>query len=261
LIATTIRAMPEAQNWASGSEAPKSLASELGNLVRLTLVIAALNEEAGIGYTLSEIKEVLEDPFFLVVDGNSSDGTAKVAKDHAAEVMVQDGVKGKGAAISQGLKYLGKLGVNTDYIVLTDADYTYPAEHIPSMVEILERDETVGMVIGDRFEKGFNIRSAMTDRFYFGNRVLALMQSLLNGVKLYDPLSGLRVVRWNLIEDWKPKSKGFDIEAELNYYVEKMGYRTVEIPIQYRPRLGDKKLKIKHGFTILRRIMSQSVIS
>ena len=64
----------------------------LNSLVSLTFVIAALNEEAGIGYTLSEIKDVLGDPFFLVVDGNSSDGTAKVAKDHAAEVMVQDGV-------------------------------------------------------------------------------------------------------------------------------------------------------------------------
>jgi glycosyltransferase involved in cell wall biosynthesis len=233
----------------------------LNSLVSLTFVIAALNEEAGIGYTLSEIKHVLDDPFFLVVDGNSSDGTAKVAKDHAAEVMIQDGVKGKGAAISQGLEYLGKLGVDTDYIVFIDADYTYPAEYVPSMVEILEKNKSVGMVLGDRFEKGFSLRNAVSDKFYFGNRFLALMQYLLNGVKLNDPLSGLRVVRWNIIEDWKPRSKGFDIEAELNNYVKKMGCRTVEIPIQYRPRLGDKKLKIKHGFTIFKRIMSQSVFS
>lgn len=233
----------------------------LNSLVSLTFVIAALNEEAGIGYTLSEIKHVLDDPFFLVVDGNSSDGTAKVAKDHAAEVMIQDGVKGKGAAISQGLEYLGKLGVDTDYIVFIDADYTYPAEYVPSMVEILEKNKSVGMVLGDRFEKGFSLRNAVSDKFYFGNRFLALMQYLLNGVKLNDPLSGLRVVRWNIIEGWKPRSKGFDIEAELNNYVKKMGCRTVEIPIQYRPRLGDKKLKIKHGFTIFKRIMSQSVFS
>jgi glycosyltransferase involved in cell wall biosynthesis len=233
----------------------------LNSLVSLTFVIAALNEEAGIGYTLSEIKHVLDDPFFLVVDGNSSDGTAKVAKDHAAEVMIQDGVKGKGAAISQGLEYLGKLGVDTDYIVFIDADYTYPAEYVPSMVEILEKNKSVGMVLGDRFEKGFSLRNAVSDKFYFGNRFLALMQYLLNGVKLNDPLSGLRVVRWNIIGDWKPRSKGFDIEAELNNYVKKMGCRTVEIPIQYRPRLGDKKLKIKHGFTIFKRIMSQSVFS
>ncbi|MCJ7634674.1 glycosyltransferase, partial [Candidatus Bathyarchaeota archaeon] len=109
---------------------------EKKNWGSLTFVIAALNEEAGIGSSLSEIKDVLGNPFFLVVDGNSSDGTAKVAKANSAEVMVQDGAEGKGAAISQGLEYLGKLGFNTDYIVFTDADYTYPAEYVPSMVEI-----------------------------------------------------------------------------------------------------------------------------
>ena len=229
--------------------------------VSLTYVIAALNEEAGIGSTLSEIKDVLGNPFFLVVDGNSSDGTVKVAKDHAAEVVVQNGTKGKGAAISQGLEYLGKLGVNTDYVVFTDADFTYPAEYVPSMVEILEKDKRVGMVVGDRFEKGFNLRNAVSEKFYFGNRFMALMQYLVNGVKLNDPLSGLRVVRWNIIEDWKPRSKGFDIEAELNNYVRKTGCRTVEIPIRYRSRLGDKKLKIKHGFIIFKRIMSQRVFN
>jgi dolichol-phosphate mannosyltransferase len=48
-----------------------------------------------------------------------------------------------------------------------------------------------------------------------------------------------------------PKSKGFDIEAEINHRVERQGYKTVEIPIQYRSRLGEKKLKLRHGFTIL----------
>jgi len=48
------------------------------------------------------------------------------------------------------------------------------------------------------------------------------------------------------------KSKNFDIEAELNYYVERAGYRIKEIAIQYRRRLGEKKLKLQHGFTILR---------
>jgi len=33
----------------------------------------------------------------------------------------------------------------------------------------------------------------------------------------------------------------------------------VEIPIDYRSRLGEKKLKLRHGFTILRRIISESI--
>jgi dolichol-phosphate mannosyltransferase len=74
-----------------------------------------------------------------------------------------------------------------------------------------------------------------------------------------DPLTGLRVVRWEILKGWRPKSKGFDVEAELNYLVERKGYKIAETPINYRDRLGEKKLKIKHGFTILIRILTESL--
>jgi dolichol-phosphate mannosyltransferase len=66
-------------------------------------------------------------------------------------------------------------------------------------------------------------------------------------------------VRWEILKDWKPKSKSFDIEVELNHWVERKGYKILEIPIYYRPRLGQKKLKIRHGFTILKRILAESL--
>jgi hypothetical protein len=71
-------------------------------------------------------------------------------------------------------------------------------------------------------------------------------------------LSGLRVVRAEALRNWKPKSKGFDIEAEVNFFVEREGYRIVEIPIDYRSRLGEKKLKLRDGLWILKRIVSES---
>ena len=82
---------------------------------------------------------------------------------------------------------------------------------------------------------------------------------MLNGIKLNDPLSGLRVVRADVLRGWKPKSKGFDVEAEINFLVEREGYRIVEIPIDYRSRLGEKKLKVRDGFGILKRIVSESL--
>jgi dolichol-phosphate mannosyltransferase len=81
----------------------------------------------------------------------------------------------------------------------------------------------------------------------------------LNGVDMRDPLTGLRVVRWEIVRDWRPKSKGFDVEVELNHLVERKGFGIKEIPIHYRPRLGEKKLKLRHGFTILRRILAESM--
>jgi len=45
------------------------------------VIVAALNEEEGIGPTLAELREVLTDPRFLVVDGNSTDRTVEIAKE------------------------------------------------------------------------------------------------------------------------------------------------------------------------------------
>jgi len=114
------------------------------------------------------------------------------------------------------------------------------------------------MVTGNRFNSHFKLR-AMNSPFYIGNRFLAYAQLLLNGVNLRDPLTGLRVVRWRILKNWTPKSNGFDIEAEMNHRVERQGYKTVEIPIHYRRRLGEKKLKLRHGFSILKRIVSESL--
>lgn len=220
----------------------------------LTVVVAALNEEEGIGATLAELKAVLEDPDYLVVDGNSMDSTAEIAEEMGAKVVYQEG-SGKGLAIAQALEHIG---AGARYVAFTDADFTYPAKQILRMVEILEANPEVGMVTGSRFKGPLEFRK-MRGLFYIGNRFLALTQHLFNGVHLNDPFTGLRVVRAEILRGWKPKSKGFDVEAELNHHVEKMGYLTAEIRIEYRERLGIKKLKMRDGFKILRRIITESL--
>ena len=222
---------------------------------RVAVVVAALNEEEGIGSVIEELQSFLADSHVIVVDGNSVDGTVEVAKTMGADVSLQKGV-GKGDAMFQGIR---QVHPNTQYVVFTDADYTYPAEYIPKMVEVLDQNPEVGMVIGDRFNGEYNLSKSLRNPFYLGNRLISLAQHVLNGIKLSDPLSGLRVVRVGVVRNWKPKSKGFDVEAELNFFIEREGYQILEVPIDYRSRLGEKKLKIFHGFGILKRIVSESL--
>jgi Glycosyltransferases involved in cell wall biogenesis len=221
----------------------------------ISVIIATLNEEEGIGPTIDEMQRVLKNPYLVVVDGNSVDRTIEIAKNMGADVLLQEG-KGKGDAMFQGYRNISS---KVPYIVFTDADYTYPAEYIPQMVEILEQNPKVGMVIGDRFKGHYNTSKSLTNPFYVGNRLLALAQLVMNGVKLDDPLSGLRVVRSEVLDGWKPKSKGFDVEAEMNALVGRRGYRIVEIPIDYRSRMGEKKLKLRHGLGIMRRIFAEGL--
>ena len=218
------------------------------------VIIAALNEEQGIGLTIAELQERLFAPRVLVVDGNSVDRTVEVSKDLGVDVLFQDGI-GKGNAISKGLRYIDE---EVQCIVFTDADYTYPAEYLPAMIKILEKNPQVGMVCGNRFN-GHVDAKALRSQFYAGNKLLSIAHNLLNGVTLHDPLTGLRVIRAEILRDLALKSEGFDVEVELNHLVEKKGFKTVEVPIQYRQRLGEKKLKMKHGITILKRILLETI--
>jgi dolichol-phosphate mannosyltransferase len=217
------------------------------------IFIAALNEEEGIGATISELSENIDAKRILVIDGHSQDRTVQVAQDYGAEIFFQDG-KGKGDALAKAVQCMA---ADVEYVVITDADFTYPAEHIPEMIQILENNPHVGMVCGNRFSKQTE-GSAFQGRFTFGNKLLAFAHGFFNGIDLQDPLTGLRVLRADILRKWVIKSKGFDIEVELNHQVIKQGFETIEIPIEYRKRLGEKKLKMKHGATILKRIVFES---
>lgn len=225
--------------------------------VQVAVVLAALNEEQGIGPTIQEIQGVLGPlASLIVVDGNSDDRTIQIAKNLGADVLLQKGV-GKGDAMAQGIQNLNS---DNRYVVFTDADYTYPADSIPKMVEVLESSPQIGMVIGDRFKGVQNHDKDSKNIFYIGNQLIATAHYLLNGINLSDPLSGLRVVRTEILRNWKPKSKGFDIEVELNALVDHRGYQIAEVPIDYRLRLGKKKLAPRHGIDIFKRIVSNGLI-
>jgi dolichol-phosphate mannosyltransferase len=217
------------------------------------VIIAALNEEEGIGPTIVELKAKLASPRVLVVDGRSTDRTVEIAKSMGADIIFQDGL-GKGDAIAKAIKHSD---LTVDYVVITDADYTYPAQHVPEMIRILEKHPDVGMVCGNRFSGYLNLKG-LNGFFYLGNRFIGFTQNFLNGVWLADPLTGLRVLRAEILRHWKVKSKGFDVEVELNHHVKLEGFGIAEIPIKYRERLGDKKLGVRHGAEILRRIILET---
>ena len=226
---------------------------EVRGIPSTQVIIAALNEEEGVGLTIADFMDNLGSPRVLVVDGRSTDRTIEVAKNMGAEIVFQDGL-GKGDALA---KAVANSDLAVDYFVITDADYTYPAEYVPEMIRILEENPDVGMVCGNRFS-GYLDLKGLNSIFYLGNRVIAFTHNFLNGVQLSDPLTGLRVVRAEIFRNWKVKSKGFDVEVELNHHVERAGFGIVEVPIQYRERLGEKKLGIKNGAEILKRIILET---
>jgi len=214
--------------------------------------MAAVNEQAGIGPTIKDLKKHIPNSHLIVVDGYSTDKTAKIATKLDAQIMYRE-CNGKGDAIAHAIDNITN---DYEYVVFIDADYTYPAQFIPQMLQTIQENPTVGMICGNRFNQ--NHPTVWKNKmFYRGNKIIGYTHNMLNGVDMKDPLTGLRVVRWKIIRNWKPKSKGFDIEVEMNHHVERQGYNITEIDISYRQRLGEKKLKARHSLQILKRMIAE----
>ena len=235
--------------------AEKAGANVTSLLNQLNSAIGLLAQAENAYRARTELKKYLASAKFLVVDGKSVDRTVEVAKGFGADVILPDG-KGKGDAFAKAIK---NIAPHVEFVVVTDADYTYPAKYIPTMIRILLQSPGVGMVCGNRFTEHLDSR-ALYNVFYFGNRLIAFTHNFLNGVQLADPLTGLRVVRAEILRGWEVKSKGFDLEVELNHRCERKGFGIEESPIRYRERLGEKKLRIKHDAEILKRIMLRNNI-
>ncbi|MEM1559974.1 MAG: glycosyltransferase family 2 protein [Nitrososphaerota archaeon] len=213
------------------------------------LVIPTLNEEEGIMPTIKEYRRVMPDLEILIIDGGSIDKTRDYALNAGARVLHLN-KKGKGVAVAAALEYLRK-SYNPEFVIFTDGDHSYPADYLPKMIKLIESDKSVGAVLGDRLSNAPRSKY-LTDIYFFGNFLIRGLYRYWRSINLRDPLSGLRVVRWRAISDWKPFSKGFEIETEMNLYILSKGWRIMEVPINYRRRIGKKKLKIRDAIPIIR---------
>ena len=137
---------------------------------------------------------------------------------------------------------------NSDFVFMLDSDHTYPAVHIPAMLEMLESGYDV--VMGSRI-KGTIMDGAMTNLNRIGNRLLALMTNFLYGTKISDPCTGCWGLRADVIKELKLVARGFDIEVNMLTEIARNGYRIAEVPIGYRKRKTLSKLSsLRDGFKI-----------
>jgi dolichol-phosphate hexosyltransferase len=220
------------------------------------VVVPAYREARGIGAVIDEIRGAIN-PIVLVINRPSNDGTDVRARERGA-IVVNQADRGKGNAVRQALDYVRMHLPKARYIAFVDADCTYPAAPMGSMRKILIAQPDVGMVIAWRDNLKNN--GAKSEAFAVGNRLLGGVHQAINHVPLRDPLSGLRMVRTDAIVDWAPRSRGFDIECELNYFVRHVKDLAIEeVKVAYRARVGDKKLRLRDGFVILRRMVTMAL--
>jgi glycosyltransferase involved in cell wall biosynthesis len=204
----------------------------------ISVVIPCLNEEEAVGKVVDQALEGIRRSGrtgeVIVVDNASIDRSADVAAEHGATV-VREERPGYGSA------YLAGLAVaQGDFIVMGDADETYPMQDLAPFVERLAEGDD--LVMGSRFEGTIHGEAMPWLNRHVGNPILTGLLNILFGVKISDAHCGMRAVRRDALPTLDLHSTGMEFASEMVFKAFRRELRVSEIPIDYYPRVGESKL-------------------
>jgi glycosyltransferase involved in cell wall biosynthesis len=203
------------------------------NQLRVSVVIPTHNEAQSIGHVLADLPAALVTEV-LVVDSNSTDGTPEIASKLGARV-IHEPRRGYGRACLTGLAAVD----SPDIVVFLDGDYSdRPNELSLLLTPIMEgrADITLGSRLGKQ-----NVRGALPWHAAFGNRLAAVMIRVLYDVRLSD-LGPFRAARTEVLRALALEQMTYGWAVEMILKGALGGFRIVEVPVSYYPRIGKSKI-------------------
>ncbi|MDP3685499.1 MAG: glycosyltransferase family 2 protein [bacterium] len=196
----------------------------------IAVVIPCHNEEAGLRRLLQRLPAEIDE--IVIVDNNSTDQTASVARTFGARVITEK-KPGYGWAYQAGLS-----AATVEIIATLDGDAQYPVEEVPRLVRAF-LDRRLDFLSGCRFP----LRSrAMPFTRRLGNMLLTTAAYILFGVRIRDTQSGMWVFHRTLYFAIQPREPGMAFSEEFKIKVIRAGLRFGEEHISYYPRVGASKL-------------------
>ncbi len=212
--------------------------------VEVTVVIPAYNEESSISAQIEGVRAVMERTHWkydlIVVDDGSTDRTAEQAGRHKVRLIQLPENRGYGAALKAGIS-----AACSEYVVIIDADGTYPCDAIPAL---LARAGQYDMVVGAR--TGPNVEIPLLRRP--AKWLLSKLASYLAERPIPDLNSGLRVLRKSLVERFGHiLPSGFSFTTTITLALLCNGYLVCYYPIEYYGRIGKSKIRPRHAYEFL----------
>ena len=234
---------------------------------RVGMVIPAVDEEEALPHVLAELPAGLVDRL-VVADNGSRDHTPEVARAGGAEV-VHEPRRGYGQACLAGLARLfdedgaggDPLG-DEDLVVFLDGDHSDYPEDLPDVLAPLLEDRA-DLVIGSRVLGGASME-ALLPQAWFGNRLACFLMAALFGAR-YSDLGPFRAIRVRALRHLNMRDTDFGWTIEMQLKASAAGLRVAEVPVRYRPRIGQSKITgtlsgtLRAGWKILGWIFSWRV--
>jgi glycosyltransferase involved in cell wall biosynthesis len=207
------------------------------NKQNIVVIIPAFNEENSVGKVIADIpRDIVNE--VIVVNNNSNDLTSLNAFNAGATVLDEPN-QGYGNACLKGLAYLKELKNKPDIVVFLDADYSdYPEEIAQLIAPILNQD--YDMVVGSR-AIGNRESGSMMPQQIFGNWLATTLLNFFYKVN-YTDLGPFRAIKYDkLLEiDMVDRNYGWTVEMQLK--AAKLKFKTMEVPVKYRVRIGHSKV-------------------
>lgn len=201
--------------------------------MRVSVIIPTHNEAEAIGLVLADLPSHLVSEV-IVVDSNSTDGTGEIARKMGARV-VEESRRGYGRACLTGLAHAD----TPDVIVFLDGDYSDRPSELPILLAPIFEGRA-DIALGSRLSTKNN-PGALPWHQSFGNRLAAGLIRLFYHVGITD-LGPFRAVRADALRvlSLEEATYGWAVEIILKGAI--AGYRIVEVPVSYYPRIGKSKI-------------------
>lgn len=201
--------------------------------MRVSVIIPTHNEAQSIERVLADLPSALVAEV-IVVDSNSSDGTPQIAARMGARVL-QEPRRGYGRACLTGLAAAS----SPDVVVFLDGDYSDRPAELPILLAPL-REGRADITLGSRLHAQRSTR-ALPWHQAFGNRLAATMIRRLYGLQITD-LGPFRAGRAEALQALALQETTYGWAVEMILKGALAGYRVVEVPVSYFPRIGKSKI-------------------
>lgn len=219
----------------------------------VSVVLPAYNEEGAVGSVVRAFDAALEavaTPYeILVVDDGSTDATAQEALHAKAEVVQSPQNLGYGLTLRRGI-----LAARYPYVMICDADGTYPPSAVAELIELAEHFDMVVAARTGRHFRGRGLRALAR----VGLRVFA---SFVVGRRIPDVNSGFRVFRkTDCLRYFGILSPGFSFTTGLTLAMISDARAVAFVPVDYGARVGVSKVRLVRDTLRIAQVLVQAMV-
>ena len=214
-------------------------------LRKVAVVMITMNQQDAIPRVVLDIRGVLPLADIIVVD-SSTDCTPQIARDLGCMVIRQIPPQCYGLAMDRALR---AAAVQAEVVITMDCNGAYPAD---SLLDLLNEIQAgADLVDGNRV---WRRPPAMPLANFLANRAFGWLARVLCGAINQDLHSGMRAYRKSMLDQllWDPDGPALPVELVL--LPQRLGFKVVQVPINYKERLGTTPHRWASSWWTLKRI-------